>query len=88
MGRGTGEVNNFHLPLPPGLYHALREEARRAGMPATALAREAIRRWIEARRRAGLRDEIAAWAEEEAGTPADLDEDLEAAAVEALREGR
>jgi hypothetical protein len=57
-------------------------------MPATALAREAIRRWLEARRRAGLRDEIAAWAEEEAGTPGDLDEDLEVAAVEALREGR
>ncbi|MBI5488412.1 MAG: hypothetical protein HY905_13850 [Deltaproteobacteria bacterium] len=77
---------NFHVPLPPDLYSGLRLEAKRSGKPATAVAREAIRHWLEARRQAGLHRAIVSYAERHAGTRTDLDEALEAAAVEVLRE--
>ena len=75
---------NFHLPLPSDLRDMLHEEAERSGRPATALAREALIEWLHERRRSRLREEIAAYASECAGTPDDLDEELEEAGLESL----
>ena len=56
------------------------------GRPATVVAREAIEMWLEQRRRRTLvREAIAAYAVEHAGSPADLDPTLERASLELLR---
>jgi len=78
-------MKNFHLPLPEGTYTQLREEAERAQVPATALAREAIDCWLRQQARKARHDGIAAYAAEMAGTDLDLDGDLEAAGIEHLR---
>ncbi len=79
-------LRNFHVPLSDEIYHALRAEAERIKQPATLLARMAIEAWLEQRRAAALHDELAAYAARHAGTAYDLDEDLEAAGLEHLRE--
>ena len=76
---------DFHLPLPEGVYEALHQEASRLGRPATAVAREAIELWLQERKRAVVREAIAAYAVQHAGTSVDLDPDLEKAALEAWR---
>jgi predicted transcriptional regulator len=81
-------VRNFHLPLPEPLYRRLREVAERANRPATAVARYAIESWLRHQRRAGVREAIAAYAAEAAGSHEDLDPDLEAASLEAWRQQR
>jgi len=78
-------LRNFHLPLPEVVYRALREQATVLGQPATVLARQAIETWLRERRKTVLREAIAAYASERAGTLADLDPALEAAGVEMLR---
>jgi hypothetical protein len=75
---------NFHLPLPADLHELLREEAELSGQPATALAREALRRVLAQKRKQRLHDQIAAFASKYAGSDLDLDEDLERAGIEAL----
>lgn len=81
-------VKNFHLPLPEDLYAALREEATALKQPATVIAREAIEAWLRERRRASVRESIAAYAARHAGTTADLDPALEAASLELWRPKR
>lgn len=81
---GNAKSRNFHLPLPAALYDELREEARRRATPATAVAREAIEACLRDRRKAELREAIAAYAARYAGSRADLDRDLESAALEFL----
>ena len=81
----TAPLRNFHLPLPGDTYEALREEAARAGRPATSLAREAIEEWLRARRKLAVSEEIAVYASRMAGTSADLDPALERAGLEHLR---
>jgi len=76
---------NFHVPLLPETYDALRLEAEARGIPATTLVREAVEGWIDDQKAKRLRDAIAAYALEMAGTSADLDPDLEAAAVAELK---
>lgn len=76
---------NFHVPLPPETYDALREEADARGVPATSLVREAVEGWIDDQRRKRLAEEIAAYASAVAGTEADLDPELERVAVQSLR---
>jgi len=78
---------NFHVPLPPDLHEMLRDEAERSGQPATALAREALQSWLTQRRKQRLHEEITAWASEHAGTELDLDQDLERAGLELLKNG-
>ncbi|MFW5920853.1 MAG: hypothetical protein ACOCUS_03350 [Polyangiales bacterium] len=78
------DKKNFHVPLDGKLYRELREEAERSELPATVIAREAIESYLYERRRAALHDEMAAYARDVAGTADDLDEELEAAAVEHL----
>jgi predicted transcriptional regulator len=79
-------VRNFHLPLPDGLYRRLREAAERTNQPATTLARHAIDTWLRQHRRAMVREAIAEYAAQVAGTPDDLDKDLEAASLESWLE--
>ncbi len=90
MKRATmaSRVRNFHLPLPDNVYAALRDEAAARGRPVTAIAREAIEAWLRERRRASVREGIAAYAAKHAGTTADLDPALEAAALELWRPSR
>jgi predicted DNA-binding protein len=76
---------NFHVPLPAETYDALREQADSRGIPATSLVREAVEGWLDDQRRMRLAEEIAAYASALAGSTADLDPDLEKAAVESLR---
>ena len=77
-------VRNFHLPLPEQTYNELRNAAKRSGLPATALARNAIALWLRARKKVDTHDAIAAYAAKAAGTELDLDPRLEAAAVKQL----
>jgi predicted transcriptional regulator len=77
---------NFHVPLPDGLYRALRSEAGRRHQAATALVREAVEDWLERRRAETLHRDIADYAAWHAGTPADLDPALESAGIDALIE--
>jgi hypothetical protein len=77
-------MTNFRVPLPDEVYCDLREEAARCKRPATALARQAIERWLHDRRRVARHEVIAAFAAENAGSSLDLDIELEAASVEHL----
>ena len=77
-------MRNFHLPLPDEIYRDLREEAERSSRPATAIARQAIERWLHHRRRVARHDAIAAFATEHAGSQLDLDTGVEAASIEHL----
>jgi len=77
-------MKNFHVPLPADLYSKLRALAQQHRRPATELAREAIEAWLEQHRRESLHRAITEYAEQSAGTEADLDPGLEAAAVEHL----
>jgi hypothetical protein len=77
-------MKNFHLPLPEKTYSRLRDEAHRAGVPATSLAREAIEFWLKDQLRKARHEAIASYAKEMAGTDLDLDRDLESAAVDHL----
>ena len=83
MGTAKG---NLHVPLPEELHEKLRAEARKSGQPATEIAREGIRLLLELRRREAIYSEIAAYAQAAVGSRADLDADLEAAAIEHLLE--
>ncbi len=77
-------IRNFHLPLPDRVYKKLRKEAEKLNRPATALAREAIEKWLEQRYKQALREAISDYARRYAGTRVDLDEQLEEASVEHL----
>ena len=77
-------MKNFHLPLPEEIYIRLRAEAERTQVPATTLAREAVDGWLRQQSRKARLDAIAAYATEMAGTPLDLDPDLESAGIEHL----
>lgn len=78
-------LRNLHVPLPATLHDRLRAVATRSKRPATSLAREAIEAWVDERERQAVHEAIATYATEMAGGPADLDEDLEQAAIEQLR---
>ena len=82
----TTKTHNFHVPLSDKLSRELRAEAKREGRPATELAREAIERLVEDRKREALHREIAAYARAVAGTPEDLDSELEAASIDHLHD--
>ena len=81
----TTARRNFHVPLSPETYDALREEAETRGVPATTIVREAVEGWIDDERAKRLQEEIAVYALEAAGTAADLDSELAAAAVAELK---
>jgi predicted transcriptional regulator len=70
--------------LPGALHDRLRAVATRSKRPTTSLAREAIEAWVEERERQAVHEAITTYATEMAGTAANLDEDLEQAAIEHL----
>lgn len=76
--------HNMHVPLPTEIHARLKAESKRCGQPTTALVREAIEAWLAEREREALHGAIADYAQTVAGTPADLDPDMEGAAVEHL----
>jgi predicted DNA-binding protein len=78
-------LRNFHLPLPEPTYQRLRDAAERTKQPATTIARHAIEVWLRQHRRSMVREQIARYAVEAAGSRDDLDEDLEAASLEQWR---
>ena len=78
------QTHNLHVPLPENLHADLRAEARRSGEPATQLAREGIQLLITERKRQALRQDIAAYAADVAGTLDDFDQEIEAASIEHL----
>ena len=78
-------IHNFHLPLPESLYEELKEEAKKRKRPATVVARGAIADWLRSVRRSEISEAIAAYAAENAGTAADLDEAWEEAGLEFWR---
>lgn len=76
--------HNMHVPLSTDIHTRLKAEAKRSGQPATVLVREAIETWLVEREKAALHQAITRYAEAAAGTSADLDPDMENAAVEQL----
>ena len=66
----------------------MQEEAAAAGRPATVVARDAIEAWLHEGQQTVLREAIAAYAADRAGTMVDLDPALEAAGLEAFRTRR
>ena len=78
----SATTRNFHLPLPEELYEELRDQARKSGRPATAVARRAIEAWLRQARRMELSESIASYASRHAGSPCDLDEELESAGLD------
>lgn len=80
----TATAHNFHVPLPVGVYRRLRSEAERQHKPATQLVKQVVEYWLDEQEKLALHEEIARYAAEVAGTADDLDEQLEAAAVEHL----
>ena len=77
-------MRTFHLPLPDHLHEALRAEAADDRRPATEILREALEGWLATRRRHRVDEEVEAYARAMAGTPSDLDPDLEAAGIDCL----
>lgn len=78
----SATVRNLHVPLDAGLYASLMAEARRTGRPATQVARQAIERLLEQRRKEEIERELAEYVRDMAGTTADLDPALEAVGIE------
>ena len=67
------------------LYEQLKEESSKSGVPATAFVREALTAWLRARKRRALKNgQLMDYAANEAGSPSDLDFDLESAAIATL----
>lgn len=77
-------MKNLHVPLPDPTYRQLRIEAQRTNRPATEIAREAIDRWLAEQRRLLIHESVMEYALDLAGSPADFDEQLEAAGIASL----
>jgi hypothetical protein len=75
---------DFNVPLPKEVHSKLNEEAKRSNKAAAELARVAIEDWLRKRKKADLDEAIRAYALAEAGSAADLDQELEADSVEDL----
>ena len=69
------------------MHARLKAESKRSGQPTTALVREAIDAWLAEREKEALHASIADYAHTVAGTTADLDPEMESAAVEHLLDG-
>jgi predicted DNA-binding protein len=82
----TATAHNFHVPLPSEIYSRLRSEAERQHKPATQLVKQAVEYWLEQQEKLALHEEIACYAAQNADTADDLDEGLETAALEHLRD--
>jgi hypothetical protein len=86
LDMSSSRKRHLHLPLKADLFESLRKEAQRAGVPATAVAREAISEYLTRKKREALEKAITEYAERHANSDVDLDEDLAAAGEELLLE--
>ena len=77
-------AHNFHVPLPDTTYRRLKVAAKRQKRPATQVVKQAIDYWLDEQERLILHEQIAEYAAHTAGNADDLDEALEAAALEHL----
>jgi hypothetical protein len=77
-------TKNFHLPLPEALYEQLRSAAKEADQPATKFAQDLVQVGLDQWRRAHRRQQIAAYAQQVAGSSQDLDRELEHAGITTL----
>ncbi len=80
----TLAFKKLNLPLPSEMHEAILVEAKALGIPATRLIRSVLDAWLEDRRRTLRRAEIRRFATACAGTEFDLDQELEAAAIQDL----
>jgi predicted DNA-binding protein len=87
MSEKRTAMHHLNLVLPEDLHQRLRAEADRTGRPATRIVRESVERYLEDVRRTAIHEAIASYAAAVAGMRDDLDPELEAAAVEFLRDG-
>ena len=78
------QIHNMHIPLSAELHARLRAEAKRSKQPATVLARTAIEARLIEHEKAQSHQALTEYAQEVAGSPADLDSNLEEVAVEHL----
>jgi predicted transcriptional regulator len=75
-------TKNLHVTLPSELDAELKDQARRLGVSATAIARAAIAECVGRQKSERLAGEIRAYADAMAGTGVDLDEAFEAGGVD------
>lgn len=69
--------HKLHVAVSTGVYSHLRAESERSGQPTTVLVRKAVEAWLAQRDKETLHDAIVRYARSAAGTPADLDPELE-----------
>lgn len=79
-------TKNFHVPLSEELYSKLRKESERSQEPATEIARKAISSWLKEKEKEVLHQAILKYASQVAGSRDDLDEMLEVASIDILKQ--
>jgi hypothetical protein len=77
-------IHNLHVLLDSSQHAALRAESRRQKRPATSVARDAIAEYLRRKEREQLEQRLETWARAHAGSQADFDSALEAAASETV----
>ena len=78
-------IKKLNLPLPEKMHEALFAASRKAGVPATRLARSVLEDWLREYQREQRRAEVRQYAAEHANTEFDLDTELESAAIAELQ---
>lgn len=79
------KTRNFHVPLTAETYALFRQAAESLHQPATQIAREIIEAWVKKRQKELLHRQLAAYVKAHAGSSQDIDQGLEAAGIEHLR---
>lgn len=79
-------VTKLELSLDGDVWNLLHDEAARTGRPTDSLACDVVTNWVRERQRQRVAQEIAEFAAAHAGGELDLDRDLEASTLQALRE--
>lgn len=82
----TGTMTRLELPLESDVWNLLQDEAARSGEAPMSLVSHVVANWGRGRQRQRIAQEIAEFAAAQAGGELDLDEELEAAAVQTLSE--
>ncbi len=78
------KIKNFHVPLPSKTYLELRKVSDDLSQPATKIVKVLIELWLKGKKRQFIHQGVLDYAKAHAGTKADLDFELEGAAVEEL----
>lgn len=77
-------ARKLNLPLPEETHRSLSEASAELGIPPAELVRSLLDEWLRKPEAQRTAEEIRAFAREFAGTAADLDPELEGAAVAEL----